>query len=320
VTVICSTPSEPATDLVYIMSSTPLIASSSGVATVSAITFGLAPGYTVRTTTDGGTTSGYSPIGSSGIEIRPAAKITIDSTAAKIGRSMKNLEKSMVCSFARPSGTRRWEWGARPRARRGWRIASEALADPPRERGGTGRIGGLCTAAGVARRGGSVVTARARLRARASAACSSRLLHRDRLPGRGRVVAHGDGLGRHRHARHEHLLHAVHDHLVLRVEARLHHAQAVDHPAQLHVLAHCGVVRPEHVDVLAVLVGEHGLVVDQLGLELAAALHLHAGEQAGGEHAVGVGQHRAGADGAGGRIDLVVDEVHRALVRKALFV
>src|SRR5690606_12834075 len=72
---------------------------SSGVATVSAITFGLAPGYTVRTTTDGGTTSGYSPIGSSGIEIRPAAKITIDSTAAKIGRSMKNLEKSMVCSL-----------------------------------------------------------------------------------------------------------------------------------------------------------------------------------------------------------------------------
>src|SRR3546814_8003873 len=81
------------------MSSTPLIASSSGVATVSAITFGLAPGYTVRTTTDGGTTFGYSPIGSSGIEIRPAAKITIDSTAAKTGRSMKNLEKSMVGSL-----------------------------------------------------------------------------------------------------------------------------------------------------------------------------------------------------------------------------
>src|SRR5690606_34912589 len=95
VTVICSTPSDPATDLKYIMSSMPLMASSSGVATVSAITLGLAPGYTVRTTTDGGTTSGYSPIGSRGIETSPAAKITIDSTAAKIGRSMKNLEKSM---------------------------------------------------------------------------------------------------------------------------------------------------------------------------------------------------------------------------------
>ncbi len=93
--VICSTPSEPATDLMYIMFSTPLIASSRGVATVSAMTLGLAPGYTVRTTTEGGTTSGYSPIGSIGMAIRPAAKIMIDSTAAKIGRSMKNLEKSM---------------------------------------------------------------------------------------------------------------------------------------------------------------------------------------------------------------------------------
>jgi hypothetical protein len=95
VTVICSTPSEPATDFRYIMPSTPLIASSSGVATVSAMTLGLAPGYTVRTTTDGGTTSGYSLIGRIGIVIRPAAKITIDSTAAKIGLSMKKREKSM---------------------------------------------------------------------------------------------------------------------------------------------------------------------------------------------------------------------------------
>ncbi|MNM61740.1 hypothetical protein D3C81_730470 [compost metagenome] len=77
------------------MPSTPLIASSSGVATVSAMTLGLAPGYTVRTTTDGGTTSGYSPIGNIGMLIRPAAKITIDNTAAKIGLSMKKREKSI---------------------------------------------------------------------------------------------------------------------------------------------------------------------------------------------------------------------------------
>ncbi len=44
VMVICSTPSEPATDLKYIMPSTPLISSSSGTATVSAISLGLAPG------------------------------------------------------------------------------------------------------------------------------------------------------------------------------------------------------------------------------------------------------------------------------------
>lgn len=71
------------------------MASSSGVATVSAMTLGLAPGYTARTCTLGGTTSGYSLIGSSGMAIRPAAKMMIDSTAAKIGRSMKKREKSI---------------------------------------------------------------------------------------------------------------------------------------------------------------------------------------------------------------------------------
>jgi pyruvate/2-oxoglutarate/acetoin dehydrogenase E1 component len=44
VIVICSTPSEPATDFMYIMFSTPLICSSSGDDTVSAMTLGLAPG------------------------------------------------------------------------------------------------------------------------------------------------------------------------------------------------------------------------------------------------------------------------------------
>src|SRR5690606_38989918 len=110
------------------MSSTPVIASSSGVATVSAMTLGLAPGYTVRTTTEGGTTSGYSPIGSSGIEIRPAAKITIDSTAAKIGRSMKNREKSMGVSLRR--------WPRSPRMR-GLDGKSGPADSPLRE--GTGR-------------------------------------------------------------------------------------------------------------------------------------------------------------------------------------
>ena len=49
VTVMSRTPSEPATDFMYIMFSTPLIASSSGVATVSEISLGLAPGYVART-------------------------------------------------------------------------------------------------------------------------------------------------------------------------------------------------------------------------------------------------------------------------------
>jgi hypothetical protein len=78
------------------MFSTPLICSSSGVATASDSTRGLAPGYMARTTTDGGTTSGYSLTGSDSIAIRPAMKITIDSTAAKIGRSMKKRDSRMA--------------------------------------------------------------------------------------------------------------------------------------------------------------------------------------------------------------------------------
>src|ERR1044072_3167637 len=74
------------------MPSTPLMLSSIGVATVSAITFGFAPGYCARTTTEGGATSGYSEIGIARIASRPATKISTEITPAKIGRSMKNLE------------------------------------------------------------------------------------------------------------------------------------------------------------------------------------------------------------------------------------
>src|SRR5688500_7504627 len=96
VTVTCRLPSEPATDFIYIMPSTALIASSSGTAIESAISLGLAPWYIARTTTLGGTTSGYSTAGRSGMAISPAAKIIIERTMANIGRSMKNLEKSMT--------------------------------------------------------------------------------------------------------------------------------------------------------------------------------------------------------------------------------
>jgi hypothetical protein len=72
-----------------------LIASSSGVATVSAITFGLAPGYCARTTMDGGTTSGYSAMGSTRIASSPAIRMRRDRTPAKIGLSIKNLERFM---------------------------------------------------------------------------------------------------------------------------------------------------------------------------------------------------------------------------------
>ena len=93
VTVSVTTPSLVDCDDVYSMSSTPLMACSSGDATVSAMTCGFAPGYSARTTTVGGTTSGYSLIGSSFSEMAPLMKMIADSTPAKIGRFTKKLEK-----------------------------------------------------------------------------------------------------------------------------------------------------------------------------------------------------------------------------------
>src|ERR1700732_1411803 len=81
------------------MFSVPLICSSSGVATVSATVSGLAPGNNAVTTTDGGTTSGYSEIGNCVIEIRPARKMATEMTPAKIGRSMKNRERYMCVAW-----------------------------------------------------------------------------------------------------------------------------------------------------------------------------------------------------------------------------
>src|SRR5579859_4349185 len=75
------------------MFSVPLICSSSGVATVSAMVWGLAPGNCAVTTTEGGTTSGYSEIGSWVIAIRPAKKMMTEITPAKMGRSIKNFDK-----------------------------------------------------------------------------------------------------------------------------------------------------------------------------------------------------------------------------------
>src|SRR3989344_2508566 len=82
------------------MFSTPLICSSSGAATVSAMTLGLAPGNWARTTTEGGTTSGYSEMGSLKMAMTPAMKTRMDRTAAKIGLSTKRVEMFMGWSLA----------------------------------------------------------------------------------------------------------------------------------------------------------------------------------------------------------------------------
>src|SRR5213594_4251396 len=74
------------------MFSTPLICCSIGVTTVEATTSALAPGYWPVTLTVGGAISGYCAIGRRQNATPPTITNTIETTEAKIGRSMKKCE------------------------------------------------------------------------------------------------------------------------------------------------------------------------------------------------------------------------------------
>ncbi len=74
------------------MSSTPLTCCSIGEATDSATTVASAPGYWHCTWIVGGVICGYCARGSVKTAMPPASVTTIDSTLAKIGRSMKKRE------------------------------------------------------------------------------------------------------------------------------------------------------------------------------------------------------------------------------------
>src|SRR5882724_3049684 len=74
------------------MFSTPLICCSRGATTVAATTSALAPGYWPLTLTTGGAISGYWATGSRPTDTAPTMTKTIETTAAKIGRSMKKWE------------------------------------------------------------------------------------------------------------------------------------------------------------------------------------------------------------------------------------
>src|SRR5476651_2116410 len=79
-----------------------------------------------RTTTVGGTTSGYSLIGSWNSEIAPTMKMRIERTPAKIGRLMKKSEMFMG---VREKWAKRWLGGpARARIQCGWVVCVGRLA------------------------------------------------------------------------------------------------------------------------------------------------------------------------------------------------
>src|SRR6476620_3239199 len=77
------------------MFSTPLICSSIGATTVEATTSALAPGYWPDTLMTGGAISGYCATGRRVKATAPRITITTETTAAKIGLSMKKCEIRM---------------------------------------------------------------------------------------------------------------------------------------------------------------------------------------------------------------------------------
>src|SRR5690242_21028321 len=81
------------------MFSTPLICCSIGVTTVAATTSALAPGYWPVTLMMGGAISGYCAIGRRKNDTPPMITNTIETTAAKIGRSMKKCEMRIAGSI-----------------------------------------------------------------------------------------------------------------------------------------------------------------------------------------------------------------------------
>src|SRR5580765_6395886 len=80
----------------YSMLSTPLICCSIGDATESANVLESAPGYVADTVTCTGVMDGYCATGNCDIDTAPARQMISATTAAKIGRSMKNRE-NMRC-------------------------------------------------------------------------------------------------------------------------------------------------------------------------------------------------------------------------------
>src|SRR5581483_4105453 len=80
------------------MFSTPLICCSIGVTTVAATTSALAPGYCPDTVMVGGAISGYCATGRRQNATPPTITKIIETTEAKIGRSMKKCDIRMGAS------------------------------------------------------------------------------------------------------------------------------------------------------------------------------------------------------------------------------
>src|SRR5580700_5468765 len=280
------------------MFSTPLICCSIGVATVAATTSALAPGYWPETLMIGGAISGYCATGSRENDTPPRITNTIETTAAKIGRSMKKCEMRIQETFHRV-GTR----------------ASSALSRTPSPLWG-------------GRGGGREVTRKRRRTCKTSRPPPLPLPTRGRgnfsLPRLGFVRPFGFCwrvflLRRHFLARaraHQ----AVDDDAIGGGEPVLDHAQtAVDlAEGDVFLLHHVAVIDDQH-ELAHLLGADRGVGNEQRAIGRRAG-HPDAAEHAGRKDAVAVGEDGAAADGARRTVDDVVDEIDLALVREILLV
>src|SRR6266436_4374547 len=221
------------------MFSTPLICCSNGATTVAATTSALAPGYCPLTLTTGGAISGYWATGSRPMDTAPRMTKTIETTAAKIGRSMKKWERRI----------------------RGSRSIGVDV-----------RAGGRCRS-------------------------GARLLRRDLCA----------WLSSHE---------AVDDDVVVGRQTLRDDAQAIDDRPERDVFRPGDVLGVDHQHELAHLLDPDGGVGHEQLILGRCSRRPYTGKHAWREPSIRIGEHGARADGAGGAVDCVVDEIHLALVRK----
>ena len=125
--------------------------------------------------------------------------------------------------------------------------------------------------------------------------------------------------GRDRRAR-PYPLQAVDDDDGAGLEPALDDAHAVHFGTQGHAAIVDRVVGLENENEFLAEIGAHGAIVDENRIARVMPHQANAHEQSRRENPLGVGEHRAGADGAGLAVDLVVHEIELAGVRIVLLV
>ena len=113
---------------------------------------------------------------------------------------------------------------------------------------------------------------------------------------------------------------AVDDDAVLRCQSGIDRSEVAEECAGLDGSGGDDVIRADDEDDFLVLVGGDGGIGDEQGLVVAAAGDADAGEETGGEGAVGIREDAEGADRADCGIEAVVDEIDDAVVGEIVFV